>query len=107
MQKRRSEFLDTGSGWPVSSKTDGGMKQKTLSRQVLFIFLENPISAYFGPFSSVLTQSLWMGLLNNLVTWGPFLERPGPQTFRRRAKFKIKTFWIVVQFLAHKPILLF
>ena len=61
------------------------MKQKTL-------FLENPISAYFGPFFSVLTQSLRMGLLNNFVTWSPSLERPGLQTFRRKANFKIRTF---------------
>ena len=40
-----------------------------------------------------LTQSLCaMGLLNKLVTWGPFLERSGQQTFHRKGNFKIKTF---------------
>lgn len=35
---------------------------------------------------------------------GPSFERPGPQTFCRKANFKIKTFWIAAQFLAHKPV---
>ena len=41
--------------------------------------------------------------LNGTVLWGPFLERP--EIFSGlKVNFKIKTCWIVAQFLAHKPV---
>ena len=41
--------------------------------------------------------------LNGTVLWGPFLERPGIFS-GLKVNFKIKTCWIVAQFLAHKPV---
>jgi len=74
-----------------------------LQKPQLGLWLEIHLSQTVAKLSVLFKSSPagWAGLRTGWVR--PVLERPG-NFFDLKANFKIKTCWIVAQFLAHKPV---